>query len=151
MPASMKDARKMKPATAQKKRVRNTNSNEHSRGRLLLHGQDMDKTQNHRNGAEQWLVVDSGWRLVVVGSWRLAGSGGWWSLGAVLYALSLTKKNWVFLGQPRLNHPEITHKARLWVSTWGLALSTAAAAGGQTGASPNPLNKPKAHGGFRIM
>ena len=50
-----------------KKRVRNANRNESSRGRSLLRGQDMGNTQDHRNGIEQRLAV-----------------GGWWSLGAVL-------------------------------------------------------------------
>ena len=49
--------------------------NESSQGRSLLRGQDMGKTENRRNGVEQWLAVGGGWRLAV---------GGWWSLGAVL-------------------------------------------------------------------
>ena len=32
-----------------KNRVRDANRNERSRGRFLLHGQDMDKTQDHRS------------------------------------------------------------------------------------------------------
>ena len=40
-------------------------------------GQDMDKTQDHRNRIEKWLVVGSGWRLAVGGGWRLVAVGGW--------------------------------------------------------------------------
>ena len=61
---------------------RKANRNERSRGRSLLHGQDMGKTQDHRNGIEQWLAVGSGWRLAAVGGWQLA-VGGWWSLRGV--------------------------------------------------------------------
>ena len=79
--------------------LRNANRNERSRGRSLLRGQDMGKTQYDRNGVEQWLAVGGGWRLAVGGGWWLAvgswglvtvGGGGrlaagsWWSLGAVL-------------------------------------------------------------------
>ena len=46
-------------------RVCNANANERSRGRSLLHGQHMGKTQHHRNRTEQWLAVGGGWRLVV--------------------------------------------------------------------------------------
>ena len=73
------------------KRVCNTNRNERSQGRSLLPGQDMGKTQNHRNIIEQWLAVGGWWFVAVGGGWRLAISGwwqlavgGWWSLGAVL-------------------------------------------------------------------
>ena len=61
---------------------RNTNRKEGSQGRSLLHGQDIGKTQNHRNSVEQWLAVGGGWQLAV---------GGWWSLGAML-----NKKNFGF-------------------------------------------------------
>ena len=47
--------------------IGNTNRHERSRERSLLHGQDMGKTQNHRNSFEQWLAVGGGWRLVVLG------------------------------------------------------------------------------------
>ena len=70
-----------------KKRVRNANRNERSRGRLLLRGQDTGETQDHRNGIEQWLAVGGGWRLAVGGGWRLA-VGGWRSLGPVLKGCS---------------------------------------------------------------
>ena len=56
------------------------------RGRSLLHGQDMGKTQDHRNHIERWLAVGGWWRLAV---------GGWRSMGAVL-----NKKKWGFLGTP---------------------------------------------------
>ena len=46
-----------------------------SRGRSLLHGHDMGKTQHYRNSVETWLEV---------GGWRLAVVGGWLSLLAVL-------------------------------------------------------------------
>ena len=55
-----------------KERVRDTNRNERSRGRSLLHGHDMGKTQDHRNSVEQWWAVGGGWRLAVGGCWRLA-------------------------------------------------------------------------------
>ena len=55
------------------KRIRNANRNERSRERSLLHGQDMGKTQNHRQSTEQWLAVDGGWRWLAVGGWRLGG------------------------------------------------------------------------------
>ena len=45
-----------------KKRARNININEPSQRRSLLHGQDMGKTQDHRNIIEQWLAVGGGWR-----------------------------------------------------------------------------------------
>ena len=50
--------------TKKKSRARNTNRNEPSRGRSLLRGQDMGKTQDHRNTIEQRLAV-GGWRLAV--------------------------------------------------------------------------------------
>ena len=34
-------------------------------GTSLLHGQDMGKTQNHRNSIEQWRAVGGGWPLAV--------------------------------------------------------------------------------------
>ena len=40
-----------------KERVRDTNRNERSRGRSLLHGQDRRKTQNRRTRIEQWLSL----------------------------------------------------------------------------------------------
>ena len=46
---------------AKKKSLRTANRNERSRGRSLLHGQDMGKTQDHRNRIEQWLAV-GGWQ-----------------------------------------------------------------------------------------
>ena len=54
------------------KRVRNANRNECSRGRRLLHGQDIRKTQNRRDSGEQCLAVGGSWRLAVGGRWRLA-------------------------------------------------------------------------------
>ena len=52
---------------------------------FLLHGQDMDKTQDCRSGIEQWLAV-GGWRRLAVGGWRLAVGGPWGlSLRAVLH------------------------------------------------------------------
>ena len=73
----------------EKKKVRNANRNERSRGRPLLHGQARTPTeqQDHRNsdtvtGGGWWLgwwlvaVVDC--RLAVGGWWRLAADGGWW-------------------------------------------------------------------------
>ena len=45
----------------------NANRNEPSRGRSLLHGQDMGETQNHRI-VEQWLAVGGGWWFVVLGA-----------------------------------------------------------------------------------
>ena len=53
----------------------NANRNEQSRGRSPLRGQDMGKTQDHRNRIEQRLAVGGGWQLVVSGSWRLAVGG----------------------------------------------------------------------------
>ena len=44
-------------------------------GRSLLHGHDMGKTQNHRNGLAEWLAVSGWWRLAV-GGWRLVVIGG---------------------------------------------------------------------------
>ena len=58
-----------------RKRVRDTNKIERSRGRSLVHGQDMGKTQDHRSTVERWLTV-GGWRRLAVGSW--------WTSGAVL-------------------------------------------------------------------
>ena len=43
------------------KRARNANRNEPSRGRSLLHGQDMGKAQDHRSNSEQWLAIGGGW------------------------------------------------------------------------------------------
>ena len=57
-------------------RGRNANRNKCSRGHSRLHGQDMGKTQNHRNRIEQWLAVGS-WQLVAVGGWRLEVGGPW--------------------------------------------------------------------------
>ena len=37
----------------------------------------LGKTQDHRNGVEQWLAVGGWWRLVAVGGWRSAVGGGW--------------------------------------------------------------------------
>ena len=78
-------------ACGERKSLGNANRNERSRGRSLPHGQDMGRTQNHRNSTEQWLADGGGWRLVAVGGWRLVAVGGWrlalggwWSLGAVL-------------------------------------------------------------------
>ena len=65
-----------------KKKVRNANRNEPSRGRSLLHSQNMAKIQDHRSSIEQWLAVAGGcWvggggRLAVGGWWRLAVGGG---------------------------------------------------------------------------
>ena len=56
--------------------MRNANRNERSRGRPLLHGQDMGRAQDHRGITEQWFAV-GGWRLVAVGGWRLLAVGGW--------------------------------------------------------------------------
>ena len=68
-----------------KKKVRNANSDERSRGRSLLHGQDMGCPQNHRNSIEQWLAAGGGWRLAVGGGCQLAVGGPWGlSLRAVL-------------------------------------------------------------------
>ena len=61
-----------------KRGARNANRNQRSWGRSLLHGRDMDKTQDHRNGVGQWVAVGGGWRLAAVGGWRLAVVGGWW-------------------------------------------------------------------------
>ena len=55
----------------ERKRVRTANRNGRSRGRSLLHGQDMGKTQDHRSVVEQWLAVSGG-----RGGWRLAVGGG---------------------------------------------------------------------------
>ena len=49
-----------------KKRVRTANRNERSRGRSLLRGQDMGKTQDHRSTTEQRLAVGGGWRRLAV-------------------------------------------------------------------------------------
>ena len=57
--------------------LRNANRNERSRGRSLLHGQGMGKTQDHKNSIEQWLAVGGWWRLAVGGGWRLAAGDGW--------------------------------------------------------------------------
>ena len=62
------------------KRVHNANENERSRGRSLLHGQDMDKTQHHRGSiAAVAVAVAVGGlavgRLVAVSGWRLAVGG----------------------------------------------------------------------------
>ena len=65
---------------SKKKIIRNANGNECLRGHFLFRGQDMDKTQNHRNSIEQLV---GGWRLVAVG-----GSMGDWRL-VVLPGLSL--------------------------------------------------------------
>ena len=46
--------------------------------RSLLHGQDRDKTQDHRSSIEQWLAVGGGWWLVAVGGERWVTVGGWW-------------------------------------------------------------------------
>ena len=72
------------------KRIRNANRNKRSRGRSLLHGQDMGKTQDRRPSIEQWLAVGGGWRLAVGGGWRLAVGGPW---GLSLKAV-LNKKKW---------------------------------------------------------
>ena len=53
-------------------RVRNTNRNERSQGRSLLHGQNLGNTQNHRNSVVQCLAVGGGWRLAVGGPWGLS-------------------------------------------------------------------------------
>ena len=63
----------LKEKKNEKKTVRNTNRKER-------HGQDMDRTEYHRNSIEQWLGVDSGWQSAVGGWWRLE-VGGWWVLG----------------------------------------------------------------------
>ena len=50
-------------------RVRNDNRNDGSRGRSLLHGQDMGKTQNYGtvlNNGRRLVAVGGGWRLVVL-------------------------------------------------------------------------------------
>ena len=59
------------------KRVRNANRNERSRGRSLLHGEDMGNTQNHSNSIEPWLAVGGGWRWMAVGSQWLVTAGRW--------------------------------------------------------------------------
>ena len=48
--------------------VRNANRKQRSRGRSLLHGQDMGRAQDHRSGIEQC----GGWRLAVGGPWGLS-------------------------------------------------------------------------------
>ena len=60
-----------------KKSVCNTNTNERSWGRSLLHDQDMGKTQSHRNSIEQCSAVGGGWPLAISGWWRLAVGGSW--------------------------------------------------------------------------
>ena len=62
------------------KKVRNANRNERSRGRFLLHDQDMGKTQNHRNSIEKQLAIGGGWRLAVCGGWRRLAADGSWQL-----------------------------------------------------------------------
>ena len=60
------------------KRVDKANGNERSRGRSLLHGQGMGKTQHHRNNIEQGLAV-GGWRRslgAVLNIKKRGGNGG---------------------------------------------------------------------------
>ena len=52
---------------------------ERSRGRSLLHGQDMGTQNDNRNSIEQWLAVGGWWWLAADGGWRLA-VGNWWRL-----------------------------------------------------------------------
>ena len=62
-----------------KKDLRNTNRNEYSWGRSMLHG-----TFSTSKVGGWWLAVGGGWRLAAVGSgWQLA-VGAWWCMGAVL-------------------------------------------------------------------
>ena len=68
----------------EKKGSANRNEPSRGRGRSLLDGQDMDKTQHHRRIMEQWLAVGGsgwlvvgGWWLMTVGGWRLVGVCGW--------------------------------------------------------------------------
>ena len=65
-------------AVLKEKSLRNAHRNERSRGRSLLRGQDMGKTQETvlNNGGR---LAVGGWRLAVGGWWRLA-VGGWWRL-----------------------------------------------------------------------
>ena len=89
-----------------KKRVSSANRTKRSRGRALLQGQDMGKTQDHRNGVEQRLAVGGGWwRLAVGGRWRLAVGGPW--------RLSLTNKKKEF-SRAVLCPPRIRCCARAW-------------------------------------
>ena len=55
--------------------LRSANRNKPSRGRSLLHGQGMGKTEDHRSIVEQWLAVGGGCRLAVGGGCRLAVGG----------------------------------------------------------------------------
>ena len=101
-----------------KKRDRDTNRKERSRGRSPLHGQDMGNTQDHRKSIEQWLAVGGGWRLVAVsgGWWRLA-VGGWWRLAvggwrlaaAGPWGLSLTKRKLGFVKDSPEKKAEAAH------------------------------------------
>ena len=50
----------------------NANRNERALVHSLLHGQDMGRTQNHRNGVEQRRLAVGGWRLAVGGPWGLS-------------------------------------------------------------------------------
>ena len=78
--------------------VHDANRNEHSRGRSLLRGQDMGKTQTTETVLNNgWrLAAVGGWRLVAVGSWRLVAVGGGWRrlvvLGGCPSGLCFTKK-----------------------------------------------------------
>ena len=102
-------------------RVCNANRNECSQGHSLLRGQDMGRTQDHRNNIKQWLAVGGGWqlaavggwRLVVVGSWRLAVGGGWWRL-AVGGGWRLAVGGWRLVvprGCPEKKKPEFLRTA----------------------------------------
>ena len=77
-------------APEEEKSLPDANRNERSQGCPLLHGQDMGKTQDHRNSMEQWLAVAGGWRLAV-GGWRLAVVGG--SQGQSLRAVLNIRNN----------------------------------------------------------
>ena len=70
------------------KGVRDANSNERSRGRSVLHGQDMGKTDSKATGT----LMNNGWRLAVggVGGSRFAVGRPW---GLALRAV-LNQKKW---------------------------------------------------------
>ena len=76
-PIPLPDTRALLKGAKTKKRGRTANRNEASRQRSLLHGQDLDKTQDHKTTVKQRLAVGGGWWLVAVGGWRWAVGGGW--------------------------------------------------------------------------
>ena len=84
VPRPRQHAEQGRPQGGRKKRVRNANTNERSRGRSLPRGQDMGTTQDHRNGVEQC-------------------SGG----------LSLTKKKWGVPKDSPAAQDSTTHVARI--------------------------------------